>query len=431
MLAGISIKNFAVLQELTLGLDLAQLQNSNSLKEAKQLTTLSQFTVLIGQNSSGKTSFLESLEFLSNTLTRDVQIASNLCKQGSYNKLLNSQAKNNGLLEFDLVFIPSGQIIFPKQSDLTQRDTWLHYSIKINADKNYRPFIQYESVESYSFKAGVLIKEQLLENNQGEGFVAARSFEQNTNLEMSGQTELASNGKNPIQGNAREQIKLTERKISALSIFGKMLQYQELVWLYEQITNYYFAQLNELPDLRQEIVQTGGHKHLNRKATNIENVLYYLKKERSEQYQALVQRLNENLPPENKLDPEDPDIINGKGNLKLFIVYLILADQRPLIALDEPDAGLYYDMIDSLKVELRDYSVRNPDSQVFISTHNANMLDAFAPSEVWSFDRRFDRDNQPQISARYIGDDQVVKAMYREGVGLGSLWYSGYLDQDS
>jgi len=33
MLAGISIKNFAVLQELTLGLDLAQLQNSNSLKK--------------------------------------------------------------------------------------------------------------------------------------------------------------------------------------------------------------------------------------------------------------------------------------------------------------------------------------------------------------------------------------------------------------
>ena len=410
MLVGISIKNYALLQELKLGLEMEKLEQIQCVSGLQKLDSLQQFTVLIGQNASGKTTFFEALEFISNLLTRDVQVAANKSKQGSYRELMTSYVRNGAVLEFDLIF---------KQ---TVSGSYLHYFVSIDADHNYRPFVQKELVQQITFDSCGIKKFTLLDIDQGQGYIQTKLMPvSKTETGFETQTDFSSQ---------QEVVQLTERKISALSIYGKMQQHQALVWLYHQMTNFYFARLNNLPNFTPKNVQTDGHKHLNRNATNMDNVLYYLRMEKPKQYKSLLKRLNDNLPPGNKIDLTKTDSINGAGNLKLLIIYLILADQRPIIALDQPDAGLYYDMMDALLVELRDYSIRNPESQVFISTHSANMLDAFAPSEVWSFDRTVDSNNQPQITANYIAKNPIVNAMYEEGVGLGSLWYSGYLDGD-
>ncbi|HHU53786.1 MAG TPA: AAA family ATPase [Clostridiaceae bacterium] len=408
MLVGISIKNYALLQELQLGLDPKKLERTTQVYQLEKLDSLQQFTVLIGPNDSGKTTFFEALEFVSNLLKRDAQVAANKSKQGSYYELMTSYVRNGAVLEFDLVFkhFESG--------------CYLRYLVMIAADHNYRPFVKKEFIQQITFNSCGVNKITLLDIEQGQGYIQLpTSSDSESKTEFEIQTDFSSQ---------RETVQLTERKISALSVYGKMQRYQILVWLYQRITRFYFARLNKLPILTSKNIQTGGHKHLNRNVTNIENVLSYLRTEKPKQYKSLLKRLNDNLPSGNKIDLTGSDSNIGAGNLKLLILYLILADQRPIIALDQPDAGLYYEMINALLIELRDYSIRNPESQIFISTHSANMLDAFAPEEVWSFDRTVDADNQPQITAKHIANNPVIKAMYEEGVGLGSLWYSGYFE---
>lgn len=410
MLVGIGIKNYALLQELRLGIELRRLEQIKCVSDLQKLDSLQQFTVLIGQNASGKTTFFEALEFIANLLIRDVQVAANKSKQGSYRELMTSYTRNGAVLEFDLIF------------KHTASDSYLHYFVSIDSDHNYRPFVQKELVQQITFNSQGISKLTLLDINQGQGYIKPLTVsvsKSQTGFEV--KTDFSP---------PEESVQLTERKISALSIYGKMQQHQALVWLYHQMTRFYFARLNKLPSITPQNVQAGGHKHLNRNASNLDNVLHYLRTEKPKQYKSLLKRLNDNLPSGNKIDLTRTESINGAGNLKLLVIYLILADPRPIIALDQPDAGLYYAMIDALLVELRDYSIRNPESQVFISTHSANMLDAFGPSEVWSFDRTVDSNNQPQITANYIAKNPIVNAMYEEGVGLGSLWYSGYLDGD-
>ncbi|MGI6580532.1 MAG: AAA family ATPase [Saccharofermentanales bacterium] len=411
MLVGINIKNYALLQELTLGLDPKKLELIEQVADLQKLDSLQQFTVLIGQNDSGKTTVFEALEFISNLLTRDVQVASNKSKQGSYYELMTSYTRNGAVVEFDLVF---------KNTD---SGCFLRYLVIIDADHNYRPFVQKELVQYITVDSCGITKTTLIEIEQGKGYVLRPTTSGPDNkVGFTEQTDFS------YLSSQREAVQLTERKISALSVFGRMQQYQLLVWLYYQMTGFYFARLHRLPDLTSKNTQAGGHKHLKRNAANIDNVLYYLRTEKPKQYESLLKRLNDNLPSGNKIDLTGSDSINGAGNLKLFIMYLILADQRPIIALDQPDTGLHYEMINALLIELREYSIRNPKSQIFISTHSANMLDAFAPAEVWSFDRIIDDNKQPQITAKYIGNNPVIKAMYEEGVGLGSLWYSGYFE---
>lgn len=408
MLSGIKIKNYALLEELVLGLDPSRFNEKTYQEDIWQERSLGHFTVLIGQNSSGKTSFFEALNFLSNVVKYDVQIAANRTKQGSYFDLVNIGMRNGCLLEFDLLFQKPNE------------QTWLRYAISIGSDNNYRPFINHELIEIFSYQAGKLVKERLLQVEQARGFVLTGRFNNSR--------------KSAIEDNrildVKEPVHLTKNKISALTIFGRLNQFNNLVWIYEQLSNFYFPELLKSADLSKEKIQTGGHKHLNKQVTNVENVLQYFREEKPKEYKSLIKRLNENLPSGNKINLDKSPSINGAGNLKLLVIYLILADQRPIIALDEPDAGLYYDMIDALLVELRDYSIRNPNAQVFISTHNPNVLDAFSPKEVWSFDKFRQEDDQLRVVAHYVGDDPVVNAMYEEGVGLGSLWYGGYLDID-
>ena len=68
MLSGIKIKNYALLEELVLGLDPYRFNEKTYQEDIWQERSLGHFTVLIGQNSSGKTSFFEALNFLSNVV---------------------------------------------------------------------------------------------------------------------------------------------------------------------------------------------------------------------------------------------------------------------------------------------------------------------------------------------------------------------------
>jgi predicted ATPase len=115
------------------------------------------------------------------------------------------------------------------------------------------------------------------------------------------------------------------------------------------------------------------------------------------------------------------------GTLKVFAYLLLLEDPSPppFLCIEEPENGLYHKLLEALATEFRRHATgRKDSSQVFITTHQPYFVDALTPEEVWILEKG---DNGFSI-VRRASDDEVVKNLVAEGLPLGSLWYSDYLD---
>ena len=135
-------------------------------------------------------------------------------------------------------------------------------------------------------------------------------------------------------------------------------------------------------------------------------------------------RKKKNLPKELE---ESPD--------KLFLYLLLLRDPNPhsTIFIETPDKDLYHDMVDVLADEMREFTLKNPFSQIIFSTHNPYIIESMSPREIWVFERDFEAAeiDGDGVSIRCAGLDPVVEALFKEGVGMGAIWYGGHLDNDN
>ena len=115
------------------------------------------------------------------------------------------------------------------------------------------------------------------------------------------------------------------------------------------------------------------------------------------------------------------------GTLKLFTYMLMLEDPTPppFLCIEEPENGLYHKLLEVLAGELRDHANgRKKGSQIFITTHQPYFINALKPEEVWILEKETDGFSR----ARRASDDPLIVNMTNEGVALGDLWYSDYLD---
>ncbi|MDZ4157299.1 MAG: AAA family ATPase [Methylococcales bacterium] len=115
------------------------------------------------------------------------------------------------------------------------------------------------------------------------------------------------------------------------------------------------------------------------------------------------------------------------GTLKVFAYLLLLEDPTPppFLCVEEPENGLYHKLLETLAKEFREHATgRKGGSQVFITTHQPYFVDALEPNEVWILEKGADGFS----IIRRASDDELVKNMVAEGLPLGGLWYSDYLD---
>jgi predicted ATPase len=115
------------------------------------------------------------------------------------------------------------------------------------------------------------------------------------------------------------------------------------------------------------------------------------------------------------------------GTLKIFAYLLLLEDPEPppFLCIEEPENGLYHKLLSSLAVEFREHATgRRNSSQLFVTTHQPYFVDALNPEEVWVMEKK-----QDGFSSVYrASDNEIVRNMVQEGVPLGGLWFSDYLD---
>lgn len=114
------------------------------------------------------------------------------------------------------------------------------------------------------------------------------------------------------------------------------------------------------------------------------------------------------------------------GTLKVF-AYLIMLEgpEPPFICIEAPENGLHHKLLEVLAEELRAHATGGRNApQIFVTTHQPYFVDALRPDETWILEKQ--ANGFAKVSR--ASDNDVVRAMVKEGLPLGGLWHSDYLD---
>ena len=241
-----------------------------------------------------------------------------------------------------------------------------------------------------------------------------------------------------------ESVELTDKRKLGIVTLGSLKQHPRISSFRQFIEGWYLSYFT--PNAARSLPLAGPQKHLSMLGDNIGNVVQFMEREHKTRFQKVLERIAKKIPGIDKIDTEktadgrlllrfndrgfvDPFYAQqmSDGTLKIFAYLLLLEDPNPppFLCIEEPENGLYHKLLETLASEFREHATgRKGGSQVFITTHQPYFVDALNPEEVWILEKGTDGFS----TVRRASDDELVKNMVAEGLPLGGLWYSDYLD---
>ncbi len=402
MLLGIRIKNYTLFLDDRAGALLedylsGRINNNHAMSAGlSPVIPLSNLNAIIGRNQSGKTSFFDCLSFISDSISKGCAEASVIRGRPGFSRLLSAGADR---MDFELLFLMSNG-----HNPTLPDDFYISYCFSLSPDNNGKPSFDSEKVRFCT------------RPNKEDSYTTVLDIEKGKGKVMFSDVMI--------------DASITDVRHSALRSYGNIKQCAVLNALHEEITHWFFCRfsVSKVSNGTKQQIAPGGHKHLNSDGSNVKNVLEYMEKEDPRSYRRLMDRINGKIPKVGKVKDKLPDDFRDSPN-RLFLYLLLFNDPvpRPLICIETPDTELYHDMVDVLSAEFRDYSIRNPYSQILFSTHNPYIVEALSPDEVWIF-KRSEEDDAESVYIHCAGADPIVSEMYHQGVGMGAIWYSGHFD---
>ena len=398
MILGVEIENFDVFDK-----DLAGILIDESIQIAKNRegTVHNRFRnldALVGRNSTGKTSFMGCLSFLQDVITEG-------CAEASLSKGRPGFANMTPDISNPSVF----RVFFKIEDNETHKPKYIQYEIGIASNIYKSPYICFEKVLTTVQDGDDLRIVTMLDIHEGNGTIVYSS---------------------PSEEKTGE-VFLDDEHLTALSLYGKLTKYKIFVELMKEIRGWFFCSFSseEQSTYFHDGGAPGGHKHLNSMGSNVGNVLEYMKMKDEAVYEQIVSEIKSKIPT-MKHKKNLPEVLKESPD-KLFLYLLLLRDGAPrsTIFIETPDKDLYHDMVDILADEMRTYTLKNPYCQIIFSTHNPYIIETLSPKEVWIFERSFEKENG-DVTIRCAGDDPLVTEMFKQGVGMGAIWYAGHLDSD-
>jgi len=423
---GFRIKNYRVLKDVTLG----KLWN---MQQDKPLTPM---TAVIGKNGVGKSSLFDAFGFLADCQKLGVEEACDTRGRGGFDRI-RSQGRNDPI-EFQIYY---------KQDGNARPIT---YELAIDADKTGRPYVKLERLRQrrkgqkhgwpFSFLLlnegkGVVWKGEELGQQIDEGKAGFDLFKLIEEIEATSQKE---------ESRETEIIELQDKRKLGIATLGALKQHPRISAFRQFIEGWYLSYFT--PDAARSLPLAGPQRHLNIHGDNLGNVVQFMEREHPKRFKSILNRIAEKIPGIDRIDTEEsPDKrlllrFNDKGfddpfyaqqmsdgTLKVFAYLLLLEDPTPppFICIEEPENGLYHKLLETLATEFRTHATgRKNAPQLFITTHQPYFVDALSPEETWILEKNPDGFS----SIRRASDDAIVNAMVDEGLPLGSLWYSDYLD---
>lgn len=410
IIEGFRVQNYRALKDVTIG----------RLSGPKESDPLTPFTVVIGKNGVGKSSLFDAFGFIADCLATDVESACDMKQRGGFERLRSKGV--TGPIRFEIYYREA-----PKERPIT-------YELSIALDKSNRPFVEYEILKQRRKAQKFGRPFPFLKLHHGKGMVWAgeEAVEQDreTNIE---------------EDKTQIQVELTDLRELGISTLGTLKEHPRIKRFRDFLKNWYLSYF--YPDAARSLPSAGPQRHLNIHGDNIGNVVQYMEREHKERFQNILERIASKIPGIKSIDTKvtddrrvllrfndgsfsDPFFSQqmSDGTLKIFAYLLLLEDPEPppFICIEEPENGLYHKLLESLAQEFRAHATGKKNApQIFVTTHQPYFVDALSPQEVWILEKGEDGFSQIQRASEI----EVVNNLVSEGLPLGGLWYSDYLDE--
>ena len=425
---GIRIRNYRILKDVTLG----KLWN---LQSAQPLTPM---TAVIGKNGVGKSSLFDAFGFLADCLKLGVEEACDARGRGGFARLRSQGTQ--GPIEFE---------IYHREQVRARPIT---YKLAIDTDKSGRPYVLRERLRQrrmgqkhgrpFSFLMmsdgkGVAWKGESQGQQVDEDWDAGATFE--TLLKM------LFEGLSHEESSETEIVELQDKRRLGIATLGALKQHPRISSFRQFIEGWYPSCFT--PDAARSLPLAGPQKHLSIHGENIGNVVQFMERKHPDNFARILNNIVGKIPgidtidtaksPDGRLllrfndrDFDDPFYAQQMfdGTLKVFAYLLMLEDPdpAPLICIEEPENGLYHKLLEVLANEFRRHaSGRRNAPQIFITTHQPYFVDALSPEETWVLEKGTDGFS----TICRASDDDIVGTLVEEGLPLGGLWYSDYLER--
>lgn len=416
---GLRIKNFKVLKDVTLG----RLWNQPN---SQPLTPM---TAVIGKNGVGKSALFDAFGFLADALKLGVEEACDARGRGGFERM-RTQGET-GPIEFEVCY---------RQQRNAQPIT---YEITIGLDESGRPYVPKEYLHQGRIGQKNALPFFFLFLTEGEGLAwKGKSAVSQEGFDVFELIKSIEKKKRPQDA---ELIELEDRRKLGIATLGALKQHPRISTFRRFIEGWYLSYFT--PDAARSLPLAGPQSRLNVHGDNLGNVVQFMEREHPRRFQTMLKKIAEKIPGIHKIDTEKTNDgrllirFNDKGfqepfyaqqvsdgTLKVFAYLLLLEDPTPppFLCIEEPENGLYHKLLETLVNEFREHaSGRRGSSQVFITTHQPYFVNALDPQEVWILEKGEDGFS----TIRRASDDPIVNNMVEEGLPLGGLWYSDYLDE--
>ncbi len=425
---GIRIRNFRALRDITLG----------RVMTAQTPQPLTPMTAVIGKNGAGKSTLFDAFGFLADCLGTGVEEAFDLRGRGGFQRV---RSKNE-----------QGPISFEVYYKEDRNDRPITYELSIDQDSSGRPYVARERLrqrrkgQRYGWPFSFLIlndgKGVAWRGETGGRLVEEKEEAQFDLLDFINKLER---GEEKEESGETEVVELDDKRKLGIATLGSLRQHPRIASFRRFIEGWYLSYFT--PDAARSIPLSGPQKHLNIHGDNLGNVVQFMQREYPKQFQSILRRISPKIPGISKIDTvrsEDGRLLlrfNDKGfkdpfyaqqmsdgTLKVFAYLLLLEDPAPppFLCVEEPENGLYHKLLETLAQEFRAHASKlKSGSQVFVTTHQPYFVDALEPEEVWVLEKGVDGFSR----IRRASDDPTVKNLVDEGLPLGGLWYSDYLDE--
>ncbi len=405
VIEGFRVQNYRALRDVTLG----------KLSNQQTGEPLTPFTVVIGKNGVGKSTLFDAFGFVADCLSVDVESACDMKQRGGFDRLRSMGV--NEPIRFEIYYREA-----PKERPIT-------YELAITLDDSGRPFVESEVLKQRRKGQKHGRPYPFLRLNHGKGTVWAG--EEAVEVESE-------------EDRAQAPVELTDTRQLGIATLGTLKEHPRIKRFRDFLKSWYLSYF--YPDAARSLPSAGPQRHLNIHGDNIGNVVQFMEREHKARFKAILDRIAAKIPGIARIDTKETDDKRvllrfndgafgdpffaqqmSDGTLKVFAYLLLLEDPAPppFICIEEPENGLYHKLLEALAQEFRSHATGKKDApQIFVTTHQPYFVDALAPEEVWILEKGADG----YSTVRRVSELKDVKNLVAEGLPLGGLWYSDYLD---
>jgi len=363
------------------------------------------FTVLVGANGSGKSTFFDLFGFLRDCLKDNVRTA--LAKRGGFREVVTrGHDKEEILIELKIrMNLPIGSRLVTYRVEIAQP------------------------------KGVVIVKGERLQYSRMKGggqpfrFI---DFQDGAGSAINNEAELAKGG-----DERREDQRLDSPDILAIKGLGQFQRFEAASAIRSLIENWHVSDFHI--SAARVSPDAGVAEHLSTEGENLPLVAQYLFDNHRSVFNEILGIMKRCVPGVSDVaakQTEDGRIVlrfqDGSfkdpfvarfvsdGTIKMFAYLVLLHDPKPhpLLCVEEPENQLYPSLMPELSEEFESYSRRG--GQVFVSTHSPDFLNAVPLESLFVLSKECGL----SVIRKAAEFDQITN-MVEAGDKLGWLWREG------